>query len=47
MALGRIRNNDFSGDEEEDDDDQDTTDEAPSMNNNLQSLHTYTEAKMM
>jgi len=42
MALGRIRNNDFSGDEEEDDDDQDTTDEAPSMNNNLQKLaHIY------
>ena len=42
MALGRIRNNDFSGDEEEEDDDQDTTDEAPSMNNNLQKLaHIY------
>jgi hypothetical protein len=42
MALGQIRNNDFSGEEEEDDDDQDTTDEAPSMNKNLQELaHIY------
>jgi hypothetical protein len=42
MALGRIRNNDFSGEEEDDDYDQDTTDEAPSMNNNLQKLaHMY------
>ncbi len=47
MALGRIRNNDFSGGEEEDDDGQDTTDEAPSMKNNLQSFYTYTEVKMM